>query len=73
MKGCHHCYNTKQKIMVNGTGYNTFVRKYLEPYLKTSIEENIMKIQNYNIAVTETLGKTQRKNVRFRNSFHKYS
>ena len=61
-----HCYNTKQKLMVNGSGYTNFVDKYLEPYLKRGIEENILEIQKYNTVVTETFGKTLRKNVRYR-------
>ena len=51
-----HCYNTKQKILVNGCGYSDFVKKYLEPYFNQSIEENMMHIQNVNKVVTETLG-----------------
>ena len=61
-----HCYNTKQKVMVNGSGYANFVEKYLEPYLKRIIEEHIVEIQKYNTVVTEMFGKTQRKNVRYR-------
>ena len=68
-----HCYNTKQKIMVNGAGYHKFVDQYLEPFLKASIEENILKVQNYNIAVTETFGTTKRKNVRYRPGSNKFS
>ena len=61
-----HCYNTKQKMLVNGSGYSEFVKKYLEPYLKESIEENLLQVQNFNKVVTENLGKTQRKNVKYR-------
>ena len=61
-----HCYNTKQKIMVNGSGYAYLVEKYLEPFIKRKIEENIVQIQKYNTVVTEAFGKTQRKNVRYR-------
>ena len=61
-----HCYNTKQKLLINGSGYRDFVRHYLEPYFKETIEGNLLKIQNYNRAVTETFGKMKRKDVKFR-------
>ena len=53
-------------MLVNGSGYSDFVKKCLEPYLKESIEENVMQIQNLNKAVTETFGKTKRKDVKYR-------
>ena len=61
-----HCYNTKQKLMLNGSGYANFVEKYLEPCLKRGIEEKIVEIHKYNAGVNEAFGKTQRRNVRYR-------
>ena len=61
-----HCYNTKPKIFINGTGYNQFVEKYLKPYIKNIIGENLLQIQNYNKIVSETLGTTKRKDVKYR-------
>ena len=43
-----HCYNTKQKILVNGAGYMQFTEKYLEPILKKTIENKMIEIQSYN-------------------------
>ena len=61
-----HCYNTKQKMLVNGSGYSRFVEKYLEPHLKQKIEAQLMQIQNFNTLVTDTFGSTKRKNVKYR-------
>ena len=61
-----HCYNTTQKIMINGSGYMRFFEKYLDPYFKRVIGENLLEIQKYNKVVTDTLGKIKRKDVKFR-------
>ena len=61
-----HCYNTKPKILINGTGCKQFVEQYLEPYFKNCIGENLLQIQNYNNVVTETLGNAKRKDVKYR-------
>ena len=52
-----HCYNTKAKILINGSGYSNFNSMYFEPYLTKVIGDNNVKIKNYNEAVTAKLSK----------------
>ena len=61
-----HCYNTKTKILINGSGYSPFSVQYLEPYLKKTIGEKLVDIQSYNKVVTETFGNKKRKDVKYR-------
>ena len=61
-----HCYNTKAKMLINGSGYSSFSMKYLEPYIKKTIGDNLVDIQNYNKVVTETFSNVKRKDLKFR-------
>ena len=61
-----HCYNTKAKMLINGLGFSSFSTKYLEPYLKKTIGDNLVEIHNYNKAVTETFSNVKRKDLKFR-------
>ena len=37
-----HCYNTKPKILINGTGYCEFSENYLESHFKKIIGDNLL-------------------------------
>jgi hypothetical protein len=60
-----HCYNTKAKMLINGSSFSSFTIKYLEPYIKKAIGENLVEIKNYNKVVTETFSNGKRKNLKF--------
>ena len=60
-----HCYNTKAKMLLNGSGFSSFSTKYLEPYIKKAIGESLAEIQNYNKVVTETFSNGKRKDLKF--------
>ena len=43
-----HLYNTTQRIMVNGQGYENFIQIFLQPYFEEKLSQNIQKIEEYN-------------------------
>ena len=42
-----HLYNTTQRILVNGNGYDNFIRVFLQPYFEAKISQNIQNIENW--------------------------
>ena len=51
-----HAYNSKQKLMVQGQGYEDFSFNCLEPLFKQKIENSLDKICNINNDVKTSLG-----------------
>ena len=41
-------YNTTQRILVNGNGYENFISIFLKPYFQAKIAENIHNIESFN-------------------------
>ena len=50
-----HCYNSTQNIMVNGSIYQQFIEKFLEPFFENNVEKMKLKIDEYDKAVITTL------------------
>ena len=63
-----HMYNTTQRILVNGHGYQLFVEAFLKPFFQAKIEASSDEIQSLNIKLIDKLGpKTvKRSNVKFK-------
>ena len=43
-----HLYNTTQRILVNGNGYDFFIDTFLKPYFKSKISQNIESVEKFN-------------------------
>ena len=43
-----HLYNTTQRILVNGNGYENLIMIFLEPYFQAKISQNIRNIEHFN-------------------------
>ena len=54
-----HLYTTGFNIKVDGKTAKCFSDKILIPYLRHNIEENLEKINNFNVKVLKELGETQ--------------
>ena len=50
-----HLYNTTQRILVNGQGYEQFIRLFLKPYFESKLSGNIQNIENFNKEVLAAL------------------
>ena len=63
-----HLYNTTQRILVNGHGYQRFVQIFLKPFLQAKIDASSKDITVFNQKVVEEFGpKTvKRSNVAYR-------
>ena len=63
-----HFYNTTQRILINGHGYNMLVKTFLKPYFEAKISLNNQEISNFNKLVSENLGSKQvkRSSVRYK-------
>ena len=48
-----HFYNTTQRILINGHGYNMLVKTFLKPYFEAKINLNNIEIANFNKLVSE--------------------
>ena len=53
-------------MLINGSGFSSFSTKYLEPFLKKTIGDNLVMIKNYNKVVTETFSNVKRKDLKFK-------
>ena len=54
-----HFYNTTQRILINGHGYEMLVKTFLKPYFEAKINLNNQEIVNFNKMVMENLGSKQ--------------
>ena len=61
-----HAYNSKQKLMVQGKGYEHFAINCLEPLFKQKIGESLDRIDNFNNDVKVTLGAPKALEKRFK-------
>ena len=43
-----HCYNTTQRILVNGHGYAKLIQMFLKPYFESKINMNLENIHQFN-------------------------
>ena len=60
-----HVYNSRQKLLVQGSKCEWLVDNYLEPYLKERIDRKLLEIENINKGVKEALKpKHQKKMIR---------
>ena len=55
-----HAYNSKQKLMIQGNGYESFSINCLEPLFKQKIKESLDEICNFNNDAKATLGEPNR-------------
>ena len=51
-----HCYNTTQRILVNGHGYSKFIEMFLIPYFESKISLNLEGIAQFNNNALAVLG-----------------
>ena len=58
-----HCYNSKQKLMVQGQNYEKFALNCLEPFFKEKIDETIEQIYKINDGVKESFGMKRDVNI----------
>jgi hypothetical protein len=63
-----HFYNTTQKLLVNGRGYDKFVEQFLTPFFQSKIPLYEEEIGDYNTLVLETLGckKVKRSDIKYK-------
>ena len=63
-----HLYNTTQRILVNGHGYQRFVEIFLKPYLQAKIDVSSHEIIVFNNKVLEEFGPrtVKRSDVKYR-------
>ena len=54
-----HLYNTTQRVLINGHGYDKFIKAFLIPYFETKINLNNQEIANFNKLVLESHGSRQ--------------
>ena len=54
------CYNTTQRIKIEGKGYIDFTRKYLSKALMNNITSSATRIDDYNKAVIATLSRKRK-------------
>ena len=61
-----HCYNTTQRILVNGHGYARLIEVFLKPFFMSKISMNLDEIEQFNEHALDTLGskKVKRSNVK---------
>ena len=50
-----HLYNTTQRILVNGKGYDKFIQIFLKPYFELKLSQNIQDIEIFNKDVVAVL------------------
>ena len=59
-----HAYNSRQKLLVQGSKCEWFVDNYLEPYLKERIKKKMCEIENINNGVKEAIRPKQNKKTK---------
>ena len=56
-----HLYNTTQRILVNGHGYQRFIEIFLIPFFQAKIDASSTEIQNLNEQIIEEFGPRKQK------------